>query len=42
MAIYRDDGYFASEDYDVLAARVMGATVTEPMRVVRGFVREFG
>jgi GMP synthase (glutamine-hydrolysing) len=42
MAIYRDDGYFASEDYDVLAQRVLTASVTEPMRIVRGFAKRFG
>jgi GMP synthase (glutamine-hydrolysing) len=42
MAIYRDDGYFASEDYDVLARRVLTASVTEPMRIVRGFAKLFG
>jgi GMP synthase (glutamine-hydrolysing) len=42
MAIYRDDGYFASEDYDMLAGRVLASSVTEPMRIVRGFAQRFG
>jgi GMP synthase (glutamine-hydrolysing) len=42
MAIYRNDGYFASEDYDVLAARVLAASVTEPLRVVGAFAARFG
>lgn len=42
MAIYRDDGYFASADYEVLAARVLATSVTEPMRLVRAFARRFG
>ncbi|MDL9978508.1 glutamine amidotransferase-related protein [Microbacterium sp. ASV49] len=41
MAIYRDDGYFASADYDVLAQRVLAASVTEPMRIVRAFAQRF-
>lgn len=42
MAVYRDDGYFAAEDYDVLAARVLAASVTEPVRLLRAFARAFG
>jgi GMP synthase (glutamine-hydrolysing) len=42
MAVYRDDGYFASEDYDNVAARVRAASVTEPARVLREFARRFG
>lgn len=42
MAVYRDDGYFAAEDYDVLAGRVLAASVTEPVRLLRGFARAFG
>lgn len=42
MAVYRDDGYFAAEDYDVLAARVLAASVTEPTRLLRGFAERFG
>ncbi|AZS35776.1 hypothetical protein CVS47_00374 [Microbacterium lemovicicum] len=42
MAVYRDDGYFAAEDYDVLAARVLAASVTEPARLLRGFAERFG
>jgi GMP synthase (glutamine-hydrolysing) len=42
MAVYRDDGYFASSEYDVLAAQVHAASVTEPVRLLRAFAREFG
>lgn len=42
MAVYRDDGYFASEEYDVVAARVLAASVTEPARLLREFARAFG
>ncbi len=42
MAVYRDDGYFAAEEYDVLAARVLAASVTEPARMLRAFARAFG
>ena len=42
MAVYRDDGYFAAEDYDVLAARVLAASVTEPARLLRSFAQRFG
>lgn len=42
MAVYRDDGYFAAEDFDVIAARVLAASVTEPARLLRGFARAFG
>jgi GMP synthase (glutamine-hydrolysing) len=39
MAVYRDDGYFAAEEYDVLAARVLAASVTQPARMLRAFAR---
>jgi GMP synthase (glutamine-hydrolysing) len=42
MAVYRDDGYFASEEYDAVAARVLAASVTEPTRLLRSFARLFG
>ena len=41
MAVYRDDGYFASEEYDVVAGRVLAASVTEPGRLLREFARRF-
>jgi GMP synthase (glutamine-hydrolysing) len=41
MAVYRDDGYFAANDYDVIAARVHAASVTEPVRMLRAFARAF-
>ncbi|WP_375386578.1 GMP synthase [uncultured Microbacterium sp.] len=42
MAVYRDDGYFAAEEYDVVATRVLAASVTEPARMLRAFARAFG
>lgn len=42
MAVYRDDGYFESGDYDVVAGRVLAASVTEPARLLRAFARRFG
>ena len=42
MAVYRDDGYFAANDYDAIAARVLAASVTEPARLLRAFARSFG
>ena len=39
MAVYRDDGYFDSGDYDAIAARVLAASITEPTRILRGFAR---
>ena len=39
MAVYRDDGYFDSGDYDAIAARVLAASITEPHRILRGFAR---
>ena len=41
MAVYRDDGYFAAHDYDRVAARVLAASLTEPMRILRAFSRTF-
>lgn len=42
MAVYRDDGYFEADDYDVIAGRVLAASVTEPSRLLRAFARRFG
>ncbi|MDN3497005.1 hypothetical protein QL996_13770 [Planococcus sp. APC 4015] len=42
MAVYRDDGYFAADEYDVVAGRVLAASVTEPVRVLRAFAKIFG
>ena len=42
MAVYRDDGYFAANDYDAIAGRVLAASVTEPARLLRAFARAFG
>lgn len=39
MAVYRDDGYFDSRDYENIAARVRAASVTEPARLVQAFAR---
>lgn len=37
MAIYRNDGYFEPDEYDVLAARVRAADVAEPLALLRRF-----
>ncbi len=42
MAVYRDDGYFAANDYDIIAGRVHAASITEPARLLRAFARAFG
>ncbi|WP_345801462.1 GMP synthase [Microbacterium sp. AZCO] len=42
MAVYRDDGYFAANEYDRIAAQVLAASVTEPVRLLRAFARTFG
>jgi GMP synthase (glutamine-hydrolysing) len=42
MAVYRDDGYFEASAYDAVAGRVLAASVTEPVRLLRGFARRFG
>ena len=41
MAVYRDDGYFDSADYDAIAGRVLAASVTEPARLLRAFADRF-
>jgi len=41
MAVYRDDGYFAANDYDRIAGRVLAASLTEPVRILRAFSRTF-
>ncbi len=41
MAVYRDDGYFAANDYDRIAARVLAASLTEPVRILRAFAQTF-
>lgn len=41
MAVYRDDGYFAANDYDRIAARVLAASLTEPVRILRAFSQTF-
>lgn len=41
MAVYRNDGYFDADVYDTLAGRVLAASVTEPMRILRAFARAF-
>ena len=42
MAVYRDDGYFAASEYDLIAGHVLAASVTEPVRLLRAFARAFG
>lgn len=41
MAVYRDDGYFAASDYDVIASRVLAASLTEPVRILHAFAERF-
>lgn len=41
MAVYRNDGYFDADVYDTLAGRVLAASVTEPMRILRAFAQTF-
>ncbi|MGB4777494.1 glutamine amidotransferase-related protein [Microbacterium sp.] len=41
MAVYRDDGYFAANDYDRIAALVLSASLTEPARILRAFATAF-
>ncbi|KRB38460.1 UNVERIFIED_CONTAM: GMP synthase [Microbacterium sp. SLM126] len=41
MAVYRDDGYFEADAYDAIAGRVLAASVTEPVRLLRAFSRQF-
>lgn len=42
MAVYRDDGYFAANDYEAIAGRVRATSVTEPARLLRAFAQRFG
>lgn len=42
MAVYRDDGYFPANDFDTVAGRVLAASVTEPVRLIRAFAEAFG
>ena len=42
MAVYRDDGYFAASEYDLIAGHVLAASVTEPVRLLRAFAHAFG
>jgi GMP synthase (glutamine-hydrolysing) len=41
MAVYRDDGYFDSADYEAIAGRVLAASVTEPARLLHAFAARF-
>jgi GMP synthase (glutamine-hydrolysing) len=41
MAIYREDGYFPASEYDVLAARVLAASVTAPAVMLRAFADRY-
>lgn len=41
MVVYRDAGYFPADEFDTVAARVLGATVTEPARMLRSFAARF-
>lgn len=39
MAIYRNDGYFESRDYDRIAEQVLAAELTDPFRILHAFAR---
>ena len=41
MTVYRNHGYFDPEEYDIVAARVLAASVTEPVRLLRAFAETF-
>lgn len=41
MAVYRDGGYFPAADFDVIAERVLSASVTEPPRLLAAFSERF-
>ncbi|WP_405372004.1 MULTISPECIES: glutamine amidotransferase-related protein [unclassified Microbacterium] len=41
MTIYRNDGYFEASEYDRVAARVLGADLAEPQRLLRTFAHTF-
>lgn len=41
MTVYRNDGYFASADYDRISVRVLSSPVTEPVRLLAAFARVF-
>lgn len=41
MAVYRDDGYFAANDYDRIATQVLAASLTQPPRILRAFATTF-
>jgi GMP synthase (glutamine-hydrolysing) len=42
IRIYRDNGYFAPEAYGEVVELIRGSDVSEPMELVRAFVRRFG
>jgi len=42
MVFYRDAGYFDAAAFDAVAERVLAATVTEPVRMLRAFASRFG
>ena len=41
MAVYRDDGYFAANDFDRIATQVLAASLTQPPRILRAFATTF-
>ncbi|WP_292835040.1 GMP synthase [Microbacterium sp.] len=41
MAVYRDDGYFDTGDYDRIAMTVRASSITEPPRILRAFAEQF-
>ncbi|PUB27930.1 GMP synthase (glutamine-hydrolysing) [Promicromonospora sp. AC04] len=41
IMIYRDYGYFPSEEAELVSERCVAVTVTEPMRIMRAFVERY-
>lgn len=41
MVVYRNDGYFDATQFDEVAGRVLGASVTEPARLLSAFAQRF-
>lgn len=41
MAVYRNDGYFDAGHFDTISARVLGAALSEPARILQAFAKTF-
>lgn len=41
IAVYRDYGYFPRDEAELVRARAVAVTVTEPMRILRAFVERY-